>query len=631
MNNKKNNQKIRANKIKEKYRLIMKKNSNSFLEKSIKDKNIEQNLRKGIEEEEEKNEIICFYCRDKIEFNTWNKPYGKTGLIIFDYFYSNSIKASLNREIKKINKTNKTINYEDFFWKNKTFDKKGRIVSCGHYFHYECIKTINNNFSCPLCLKPQNIVIPPLNILKKECKYDFLKGEKIEFLENLNKKEKSPINIDSSLNLFFSYVIEFLEKTNLLKIEKDISIIDLFYQEYKSHFSFLENIFYSEGTTFNKRQQIDNLQNIILSFRYLLKVTQLQMEGLKKFIKDNLYLLLNDSRESNILENFKKMHYVNILEKILLSLSIIFDYEELNQTFLYLIYIFLPYLSFGNYFKYLFINDINLDKINIDNFNKFVINRNDELIDIFEIFLKKLTLIKIITDYNNKNEDIIEKFNELSIEQILSTLNLDNLYVLLKLDNNKINFWDIFHFLPKLFNCNDILFKDYKNNFSNDIFNIIIRNININIQKNNNKKECLTKELLINFSPIKFEFIKFDNKVFDWIEKNVEKKCIICSKHSKYNYICLICGDKVCHTNECNQFRKHAEECNGNNSIFIDMDDMKICISVKLRFISYIFPLYLNENGIGPNGYEMENKFILSNENLNLALKNFVSYDFFFK
>lgn len=472
MNNKKNNQKIRANKIKEKYRLIMKKNSNSFIEKSIKDKNIEQNLRKGIEEEEEKNEIICFYCRDKIEFNTWNKPYGKTGLIIFDYFYSNSIKASLNREIKKINKTNKTINYEDFFWKNKICDKKGRIVSCGHYFHYECIKTINNNFSCPLCLKPQNIVIPPLNILKKECKYDFLKGEKIEFLENLNKKEKSPINIDSSLNLFFGYVIEFLEKTNLLKIEKDISIIDLFYQEYKSHFSFLENIFYSEGTTFNKRQQIDNLQNIILSFRYLLKVTQLQMEGLKGFIKDHLYLLLNDSIESNILENFKKMHYVNILEKILLSLSIIFDYEELNQTFLYLIYIFLPYLSFGNYLKFLFINDINLDKINIDNFNKFVMNRNDELIDIFELFLKKLTLIKIITDYNNKNEDIIEKFNELSIEQILSTLNLDNLYVLLKLDNNKINFWDIFHFLPKLFNCNDILFKDYKNNFSNDIFKL---------------------------------------------------------------------------------------------------------------------------------------------------------------
>ena len=61
------------------------------------------------------------------------------------------------------------------------------------------------------------------------------------------------------------------------------------------------------------------------------------------------------------------------------------------------------------------------------------------------------------------------------------------------------------------------------------------------------------------------------------------------------------------------------------------MDDMRICFSVKSRFMQYLFPLYLNENGIGPSGYEMENKFVLSNENLKIAFKNFVSYDYFFK
>lgn len=193
-------------------------------------------------------------------------------------------------------------------------------------------------------------------------------------------------------------------------------------------------------------------------------------------------------------------------------------------------------------------------------------------------------------------------------------------------DNNKINFLDIFKFLPKIFNSNDILFKEYKDSL-NDVFNNIMKNVHID---SNNKKPYLTKELIINFEAIKFDFIKLDNKVFDWVENNLEKKCNMCDKISKFNYICLICGNKICHTRQCNQFGEHAELCNGNNSIFINMDDMKIGVSVKLRFMFYMFPLYLNENGIGPNGYEMENEFVLSNENLKLALKNFVSYDFFF-
>ena len=153
---------------------------------------------------------------------------------------------------------------------------------------------------------------------------------------------------------------------------------------------------------------------------------------------------------------------------------------------------------------------------------------------------------------------------------------------------------------------------------------------NIKIEKMN-PKDLLTKELIINFNPIKFSFIEFDNKIFDWIEHNLEKKCKNCAKHSKYSYICLICGNKVCHTNSCNLFIKHVEQCSGNNSIFIDMDDMRICFSVKARYMQYLFPLYLNENGIGPSGYEMENKFVLSNENLKSAFKNFVAYDYFFK
>ena len=634
INNKTNNQKARSQKLKEKFKLKVKNNLQNFMEKSKTDKNIENNLKIGIEEEKEEenqNEIMCFYCRNKIELNHWNKPYGKIGLLIVDFFYSNSIKSTLRNGINNINKKNKSkekILYENYIWENSiNTDKNLRIVSCGHYFHYECIKPINNFFSCPLCLKKHNIIIPPLNILKKECEYSFLNGEKIEILEKSDGKDENIENIDPNILQFSGCISAFLQNFYASPNEQSNNTIDLTYEVNKSHFNFLENIFYSEGSTFNKRQQIDNLQNIILSNRYMLKIHSLKLIDFKSYIKDNLNILLSISNENNIIENCKNLFYVKLLDKILLSLSILFDYDEIKQTFKYLIYIFLPYFSFGNYLRFLIINDIPLNQINIEQFKKYIIDNNDEMIGIFKIFLQKLTLIKLITDYNNKNDDIIKSFNEFSIEQLLSLLNIDNLYILLHKYINEINFLDIFLYLPKIFNSNDFLFKEYKNNLG-DLFNTIIKNIKF---ENDAPKESLTKELIINFNPIIFNFIEFDNKIFDWIENNLTKKCKMCSKHSKYSYICLICGNKVCHTNSCNQFAKHAELCNGNNSIFLDMDDMKICISIQMRYMQYFFPLYLNKNGIGPSGYEMENIYTLSEENLKFAIKNFISYDFFFK
>ena len=211
------------------------------------------------------------------------------------------------------------------------------------------------------------------------------------------------------------------------------------------------NIFYSEGSTFNKKQQIDNLQNIILSFRYMLGTNNLRLANLKSYIKSNLNILLSYSDENNIIRNCKNMFYVKLLDKILLSLSILFDYDELKQTFKYLIYIFLPYFSFGNYLRYLIINDIALNQINIDQFKKYIMENNEEMVNILKIFLQKLTLIKLITDYNNKNDEIIKSFNEFSIEQFLTLLNIDNLYILLSKNINEINFLDIFVYLPKIF------------------------------------------------------------------------------------------------------------------------------------------------------------------------------------
>ena len=60
------------------------------------------------------------------------------------------------------------------------------------------------------------------------------------------------------------------------------------------------------------------------------------------------------------------------------------------------------------------------------------------------------------------------------------------------------------------------------------------------------------------------------------------------------------------------------------------MDNMKIKLLTSSRKIYNGFPLYVNENGVGPKGYEMENKFHLSLEKLKLAIKNYACNDIHF-
>ena len=143
------------------------------------------------------------------------------------------------------------------------------------------------------------------------------------------------------------------------------------------------------------------------------------------------------------------MRYVNLLGKILLSLSILFNYNEIKQTFKYIIYIFLPYFSFGFYFRNLMLKkeleniDINKfkEKLNINDLNIYLKDNNESILNYFNNFLKKLCLIKILVDFQNKNDAIINSFNELTLDNILPLLDLDGLYKLLpKVKNNEINF-----------------------------------------------------------------------------------------------------------------------------------------------------------------------------------------------
>ena len=647
-NNKKNDNKKKAKNMKDKYKNLMKKKANIFMDKV----NSNQEMTKAINEQNKKeekinldNEIMCFYCRNPIKLDSFEIPYGKIGLLIEDHFFINSIKSTIRSELSKIIPKDKNENeIYDKIIQSVYFDTYNRIISCGHYFHTSCFlvgcnKDNDGEFVCPLCLKNQNILIPPLNAFKE--KNIFLKSEKLQELFN-DKIDLNKYDSNKNESILFKDIIEsFIEKINLgIPEDKNyIYFIDYRYPIFKAYFNFLENIFYINGTTFHKHQQIDTLQNIILSLRFIAKTNKSNISEIIKYIKNELTNLINgpDNNKKIYIFNYNEyMRYVNLLEKILLSLSILFNYDEIKQTFKYIIYIFLPYFSFGFYFRNLMLKkeleniDLNKfkEKLNITDLNIYLKDNNESILNYFNNFLKKLCLIKVLVDFPNKNDAIINSFNELTLDNILPLLDLDGLYKLLpKMKNNEINFFDFFSVLPKIFNKNDTFYNLFDNNFD---YNKVFTNIFKNIKENMKEEESIyEKDLIIQFSPIKFDFIHLDNNIFDWIERNLGKPCDICKSVTKLSYICLICGDKVCHSSErpdevCN----HIRMCTEKYCIFVDMNNMNLVLWDKVGNSKHLYPIYVNSDGTGPKGLGIGNEFNLSLEKLILSIKNFVCDDF---
>jgi len=630
--------KKKSKNMKDKLKNLMKKKANVFMDKLSSNKEMANEINKQtkIEEKESSDELMCFFCRNPIKLNSFEVPYGKIGLQIEDFFYINSIKSTIRSELDKLNyKGNINNLYKQF--ENLPFEKFSRIISCGHYFHTSCFiegsSKSGNEFICPLCLKSQNILIPPLNNFHE--KYSFLNSEDINelFDKKTNSKKKKQEN---DIILFKDIISDFLSKT----INKDyenyntdyITFLDYIYPYYKSYFNFLENIFYIDGTTFHKHQQIDNIQNIVLSLRFIIKNSNYDKSQVINYIKDKIKKLVEgpNNKEYIYNQNDSYMYYVNLLEKLLLSLSILFDYDEMEETFKYIIYIFLPYFCFGYYYRDLFIKKAsnNLDKatfkkkLNIDDLKIYLETNNKTIINYFIGILKKFALARLITDFHHKNETIINNFNNLSLEHLLALIEKDNFYKSLSKNKKDINVLDIINYLPKILNPNDL----FKNIFGN-IFecNKIFKNIFENIKKYYREKEISSKELIIQFSPIKFGFTYLDKNIFNWVERNIVKKCDVCNVVSKYSYVCLICGKRVCKNSH---IVEHVKKCGGSNCIFIDMDNMRLYFCAKNYTSKKLFPLYVNDSGNGPDGYEIGNEFNLSKEKLNLALRNYACNDF---
>ena len=398
----------------------------------------------------------------------------------------------------------------------------------------------------------------------------------------------------------------------------------------------MENIFYANGSKFHKEQEINIIRNFILFLRYLIKngFINVNENFIINEIKNILCSLIKGPKEDEIImNNYQNMYYIDKLEKLFFYLSILFNYDEIKQIFKYIINLFLPYFSFGFYLRYLIsknnfysLYDQHLkDQIDINNLISYLINNNQQMLDSFHFFLQKLLIIKLITNYDKNNEEIINSFNELSIEQLLSILNMENLYKELTYNKNNINFIDIFNDLPKLFKNDETFYKEYGINFDyKKIFELLI----YNLKENKDEKYIIKSEFIIQLIPIKFQFIQIDNNIHDWIEKNIDKKCSVCLKFSIFCIICLICGEKLCHIDGCNKVCDHTRDCGGSYCVYIDMDNMKLYIYDYLKRNGEIsYPLYVDEEGIGPDFRVFGNNFNLNKEKIKITLKNFVCND----
>ena len=612
--------------IKDHLKKKMLQKADNFVKNIKKDESMEKIIKnesnEKIKEELTNDDIMCFFCRNPINLNTFEKPYGKLGHIFSDYFYENCINSAVKTELEKLKIKN------DDILKNINNNKKEqtfRITSCGHYFHSQCFKQgyKRNGFACPLCLKQQNILIPPLSKFYE--KENYLNSEKIENIFN-------EINIDNNKeiddkNLFKDIVFDFLTKNLPVSINLDQKIGDYeiflenIFINYKSYINFLENIFNIEGSSFHKYQQIDIIQNFILSLRFLTKINYIDINQITKYIRNSIIKIIKGPlTDEKIAINYDNMYYNNILDKIFLSLAILINYSEIKKIFNYILYWFLPYFTFGFYFRYFVLNNISKADLDINKLFKFFNNNTDMMHNCFKYFLQKLAILKLIIDFNNKNENIINNFNSLSIENLLIELELNN-----KISINEKN--NLLEILKILFNSIKTE-ESYLNNYYKstleykNLFTLFVNNY----KNNKEEKHPIKKELIIPFNQLKFSFINLDTKIFDLIEKTVLKPCIYCHKAFKHYLICLTCGEKLCITQRCHCVQEHTTNCGGLYNLFINMDRMSIFYCGEKQSIKPCI-LYVNDLGLGPNNNLIGSEFYLNKEKIRELTRDYVIDD----
>ena len=635
IDNKKEEKKNKIKNMKDKLKNLMKMKSDKFVDKANKNKAMKKIIdTKELNEEKSNNEnnekIMCFYCRNYILLNNSEIPYGKLGLTVDDYFYHNCIKSSLESELNEISEKNNSLKDNSSRIINnakKTRIKTSRISSCGHYFHQSCFKKgkTKEGFNCTLCEKVQNILIPPLNNFYS--KENFLKPV-LNIKDIINKENNAKIlNENLKQSNRKEIVLNFLKDINLDIYSSNIdSIIKLVIPKYQSYINYLTNLIYTNAITFHKHQQIVIIKNLILSIRYFIYIKQINQEQ----IIDYIHRLIKEFQIYDKLYDVD--YYKNLFDELIICLCLLLDYSELKNCFIFLINLILPYICFLQYLRNLVIknNYMSLsqedskEKISMENFKKYFNENNTELTNNFRKFLHKFYIIKLTTSFDSNDDKIIDNLKNISIEQLFSLLNLENIFQSLpkKEGDDEIIFSEILNKIPELLSSYDYYNKDMFIEYDK-IFNSMINQM----KESKIKSQLVKYDFIVQFIPYEFKLISLNNDIFDFFEKYIFKECCMCKKEVKEYFICLICGQKLCTNIHCNKSFLHVKNCSGDLGLFIYIYDMKLYLINSKNNKKSLFPLYLNESGVGPDYINKGRNFKFSKEKYEAGLKEYISLD----
>jgi hypothetical protein len=215
--------------------------------------------------------------------------------------------------------------------------------------------------------------------------------------------------------------------------------------------------------------EIIELFEIIINSKEKKNYSDEEINFIEICIKINIYFKLNNIKVSNILKNFKENHplILNVKKILLKSFMVIKNIKEKNSL----------------------TNDLSDFKILMNDLNIFIIEKyssDDVFLLINYILLNGNNLINSLNEIKNKNVSLYKKKDEVynnyfeytklpknnrNIRNVIFEINFnikiedddDENEYFLNIQNNKINYKNLLHFVP-YFSINDYLEKNIKKN-----------------------------------------------------------------------------------------------------------------------------------------------------------------------
>ena len=223
---------------------------------------------------------------------------------------------------------------------------------------------------------------------------------------------------------------------------------------------------------------------------------------------------------------------------------------------------------------------------------------------------------------NNKNEFKIDKSKFKNYLELLTNnnniLNLNKTNILYNENFNLNEF--LTNFINKLIKSKQFNFNE--NNSNNEIQTIIKKN-----------KFMFKETLLINIE-LSFHYIEIPEKMIDFVFKYQSGPCYYCKKNDKSSLVCLVCGKKMCNSNQCeitknnktiNSYIEHSYECGGGNTSFVTTEHGDIMYVFFAKFNGADLYVYLNYVGDYQKNYKITDDFKLKIDELKKSEKDFIN------